>query len=103
MNADPPSSRIPTLDQRAVVPAHVVQRQFAEETVVLNLNTGQYHGLNATGGAMFEALAAAPTVRAAVAKLAERYGRLEHEIEPDVIEFVDQIVERDLVTLELPP
>ena len=36
--------------QRLVVrvPEHVVYRDFAEQTVVLNLRTGRYHGLNET-------------------------------------------------------
>ena len=42
------------LDAHASVPQHVVYRRFAAETVVLNLETGTYHGLNATGARMLE-------------------------------------------------
>ena len=38
------------------VPANVVYRPFPAETVVLNLDTGTYHGLNNTGGRMLELL-----------------------------------------------
>lgn len=34
------------LDSQARVPRHVVYRDFVNETVVLNLETGTYHGLN---------------------------------------------------------
>ena len=34
------------------VPAHVAQREFADETVALNLETGRYHGLNSTASRM---------------------------------------------------
>ena len=47
------------------VPEHVVYRDFAEQTVALNLHTGRYHGLNETSAEMLEALREAPTVAAA--------------------------------------
>ena len=52
------------------VPAHAVYRAFPSETVVLNLNTGRYHGLNVTAGRMMEVLDASPCVREAVGRLA---------------------------------
>ena len=36
------------------VPDHVVYRDFAEQTVALNLHTGRYHGLNETSAEMLE-------------------------------------------------
>ena len=47
------------LASRARLPQHVVHRSFVAETVVLNLRTGKYHGLNPTAGRMLEALDAA--------------------------------------------
>ena len=47
------------------VPEHVVYRDFAEQTVALNLQTGRYHGLNETAVTMLDALREAPTVAAA--------------------------------------
>lgn len=41
---------------RARVPEHVVHRDFQEETVVPNLETGQYHALNPTARRMLAAL-----------------------------------------------
>ena len=41
---------------KVTVPQHVVYRSFPTETVVLNLNTGKYHGLNATAGRMLDEL-----------------------------------------------
>jgi hypothetical protein len=62
------------------VPEHVVYRDFAEQTVALNLQTGRYHGLNPTAAAMVDALREAPNVAAA----AERLGP-EWDVEPDVL------------------
>jgi len=52
------------------VPEHVVYRDFAEQTVALNLETGRYHGLNPTAAAMVDALRDAPTIAAAAERLA---------------------------------
>ena len=42
--------------QRVTIPQHVVFRTFVEETIVLNLESGRYHGLNRTAGRMLELL-----------------------------------------------
>ena len=65
----------------ARVPAHVVYRMFAQETVVLNLNTGRYHGLNPTAGTMLTALERHATVGEAAAWLAAHYEQPLEEIE----------------------
>src|SRR3954454_1637552 len=54
MNDDAPEARM--LDAVVEISDHVVHRSFEEETLLLNLETGQYHGLNETGGRMLELL-----------------------------------------------
>jgi coenzyme PQQ synthesis protein D (PqqD) len=95
--ARPPLESI--LAARAVVPGHVVYRGFVHETVVLNLETGQYHGLNPSGGAMLESLERAATVREAATALAGRYGRPPNEIEQDIYEFCLHLLDRGLIEL----
>ncbi len=82
------------------VPQHVVHRSFPAETVVLNLQTGTYHGLNPTGGAMFEALERAHGVRAAAALMAERFSRPRDEIEQDLCELCEALHERGLIEID---
>lgn len=84
------------------VPEHVVHRQFAEETVVLNLKTGYYHGLNVVGGRMIDALRSAPTVATAAEELAKHFEQPLEVIEADLSEFCQALVERDLLELQLP-
>jgi hypothetical protein len=92
--------RATVLQQRARVPQHVVHRQFAEETVVLNLQTGYYHGLNVTGGRMMDELGSAPTVRAAAKRLAEEYNQPLELIEEDLVEFCIALAELGLLELD---
>lgn len=81
------------------VPEHVVYRAFVKETVVLNLKTGKYHGLNPTGGRMLEVLTKAESIGAATAELAAEYGQSQDQVERDVLSFCDDLVERGLIEL----
>lgn len=88
------------LDATVTVPDHVVYRAFEAETLLLNLESGQYHGLNGTGGRMLEMLKeSGGTVRDTVRALAEEYGVDGEEIEPDMAEFCRALVDRGLVEL----
>jgi hypothetical protein len=85
------------LDARLRVPQQVVYRPFAAETVVLNLETGQYHGLNPSGGRMLEVLDQSSTVREAAVRLADEFGVAQEEIERDLVEFCADLIERRLI------
>ena len=87
------------LSARPSVPDHVVYREFVNETVVLNLETGTYHGLNPSGGKMLETLGTAATVREAAVNLAAYYGRPLSEIEDDLYEFCINLCDHGLVEL----
>jgi hypothetical protein len=77
----------------------VVHRDFPAQTVVLNLETGKYHGLNPTAGVMLTSLEQAPTVAAAARLIADRYRRPQAEVERDLLALCTQLLERGLVEL----
>jgi len=85
------------LNARARLPQHVVHRSFVAETVVLNLRTGKYHGLNPTAGRMLDALEASPTVGAAVPELAGEYGLEQERIQSDLLTLTRGLLERGLI------
>jgi len=85
------------LAARARLPQHVVHRSFVAETVVLNLRTGKYHGLNTSAGRMLDALEVAPTVGAAVPELAEQYGLEREQIQRDLLELTRGLLQRGLI------
>lgn len=87
------------LDAAVRVPDNVVYREFAHETVLLNLDTGQYHGVNRTGARMLEALQNADSVRAAVRELSEQFGEPAERIETDVSGFCRNLIERGLIAV----
>lgn len=91
------------LASKITVPQHVVYRSFPSETVVLNLQTGRYHGLNATAGAMLEALERAACVRDAAVAVASDYEQPEAVIEHDMCALCRVLLERGLVELDVRP
>jgi PqqD family protein of HPr-rel-A system len=95
--ATPPTGDL--LAARLRLPQHVVHRSFVAETVVLNLNTGQYHGLNRTAGRMLDALQQAPSAGAIVPELAREYGVQAAQIETDLVELCQGLLERGLIEI----
>lgn len=89
----------PTPDSRARVPQHVVYRPFVNETVVLNLETGKYHGLNPTAGRMLETIEREATLHDAAVRLAAEYELPIEEIERDLLELCRTLAERGLIEL----
>jgi Coenzyme PQQ synthesis protein D (PqqD) len=85
------------LDSQLRLPDHVVHRSFGSETVVLNLKTGKYHGLNPTAGRMLDVLADAPSVSEAATALADEYGEDRTEVETDLLEFCRDLLDRELM------
>jgi hypothetical protein len=87
---------------KVVVPQNVVFRRFPAETVVLNLQTGKYHGLNPTAGRVLEALAESATVGEAVEALAAEYDRPAAGVEKDVRDLCQALLDRGLIETEDP-
>lgn len=88
------------LNATARIPSDVVYRDFMHETVMLNLGTGKYHGLNPTGGRMLRVLESTPHLRAAARVLADDYGQPLERVERDLCTFCLKLEERGLIALE---
>jgi hypothetical protein len=77
----------------------VVHRSFVAETVVLNLKTGKYHGLNATAGEILDSLERGQTPREAAELIAQEYGRDPGEVQADVVSLCRGLLERRLIEI----
>jgi hypothetical protein len=87
------------LRSRVVLPEHVFRRDFPEETVALNLQSGRYHGLNAVAAHMLKAAAEADTVGDAVPSLAAHFEQPEDVIRRDLAQLCRDLEARGLVEL----
>lgn len=81
----------------ARIPDHVVFRSFPVETVVLNLDTGRYHGLNPIAGRMLEALEKASSLADAAALLAAEYEQPAAAVEADLHRLCGDLAARGLI------
>lgn len=85
---------------RIRIPQAVVYRAFVQETVVLNLDTGRYHGLNPVGGRMLEAIDKVGLISDAAPMLAAEYARPVAEVEADIYDFCTALIERGLLVAD---
>jgi coenzyme PQQ synthesis protein D (PqqD) len=83
----------------ARIPDHVVYRPFPHETVVLNLQTGKYHGLNPTAGRMLELLERGLSVRQTAEVVADEFQRSVEEVERDLKTLCADLDARGLIEL----
>lgn len=84
---------------RVVVPAHVLIRHLDGESVLLNLETEEYFGLDATGTRIWEVATRSASLEAAYATLVQEF-----EVEPDVLranlaELMARLIENGLLKL----
>jgi Coenzyme PQQ synthesis protein D (PqqD) len=96
------SSAAPSLDVRLMgasvrVPDHVVYRAFPAETVILNLETGTYHGLNKTGGRMLESLDRLARVKSVAEELANEFDAPLARIQTDLCRLCQELLDRGLI------
>jgi hypothetical protein len=90
----------PLLSATVSVPDSVVFRDFPSETVVLNLDTGKYHGLNPIAGEMLRTLEEGATVQAAAQQIAERHEVEVDRVQADICALCEQLAERGLIAIE---
>jgi hypothetical protein len=77
----------------------VVARELAESdgAVLLNLETGAYHGLNPTGLATWDSIDGVRTLTQLAEAVRARFPDAPDTLRTDVMRFVESALERDLV------
>jgi hypothetical protein len=86
-----------TLRDRVSAPAHVLVRFLDRESVLLNLETEQYFGLDETGTRMWQLVTASPNIDAAYQDLLAEF-----DVEPELLrdnltELLGRLVENGLL------
>jgi hypothetical protein len=84
---------------RAVVPQHVIFRPFSSEMVLLNIETGLYHGMDEVGSRCFEALRASDTLEAALEALTKEYEGPQGRIRGDLVGYCSELLAHGLIEL----
>ena len=83
-----------------VIPQHVVFRAFAAETIMLNLQTGTYHGLNPTAGTMLETLQRHEVIADAAAVITTHFSADAEVVESDLLTLCSGLIKRGLLVVK---
>jgi hypothetical protein len=87
------------LKGKVSIPDGVLVRELQGESVLLNLNTESYFGLDDVGTRMWAALAGSPSVQAAYEMLLAEYEVDAARLRADLHGFIEKLKEMGLIEL----
>ena len=82
-----------------MVPQQVVHRTLASETVLLNIQTGHYYGMDDSGGRFFEVLRESESVASAVDSLTREFDAPVEQIREDMLRYCRELLGHGLIEL----
>lgn len=84
-------------DTKLSIPPQVMSRLVGDETVLLDLSSGLYFGLDGVGKRIWESLTEGQSLGDAAAVIVAEYEVDESQAQADVVEFVSDLVARGLL------
>lgn len=85
-----------TSDTMVAAAAETVSTELDGERVLLNIETGMYHGMNAVGADIFKLLEQPTSVAELSKAISDRYDVDQERAETDVRTFLDSLLEAEL-------
>jgi len=89
-----------TLTMRAVVPTDVLVQELQGESVLLNVKSGRYFGLDEVGTRMWNVLTTAASLQAASETLLAEYDVDAERLQRDLHSLVEKLVEHGLMKVQ---
>ena len=86
-----------TLEDRVVIPENVIAREVDGETVLLNLDTGIYFGLDGVGTAIWRAIQAHASLQEAAAAVEHEYDVDPAVLHADLLRLISQMLAKGLL------
>lgn len=86
-----------TRNARLKIPEPVMTRQVGDETVLLNLESGTYFGLDPVGSRFLELLQAESVLAVIIARMLEEFEVTEAQLEDDLLRLVDEMLASGLL------
>ena len=87
------------LTDRVSIPAQVMARQVGEETVILDLGSGTYFGLDAVGARMWQGLSEGQTLAEICTALLAEYEVSPEELERDLLSLAEELRAKQLISV----
>ena len=92
--------RLISFADRAAIPANVLIRFLDQESVLLNLNTERYFGLDSVGTRMWQLVTSAPTIESAYCQLIEEFDADPETLRSDLSDLLNHLVENGLIAMQ---
>jgi Coenzyme PQQ synthesis protein D (PqqD) len=89
-----------SFDQRISIPADVLISNVEDESVILNLDSERYFGLDEVGTRFMSLLTTSSTIQAAYEVLVEEYDVDEAVLRRDLAELLEKLLEQGLVKVD---
>jgi len=89
-----------SFDDRVSVPSNVLVRVLDQESVLLNLNTERYFGLDAVGTRMWHLVTSAPSVESACAQLMDEFDVNPQILRSNLSDLLDHLNENGLIHVQ---
>lgn len=89
-----------SFSQRIVARPDIMIRTVGEESVILNLKTELYLGLNPVGTQIWAALTESPSIQQAYERILDAFDVGDEELRRDLEEFIGKLLEYQLVEVK---
>ncbi|MBE0621759.1 MAG: PqqD family protein [Burkholderiales bacterium] len=86
------------LADKVTIPAQVMARQVGEETVILDLASGTYFGLDPVGARIWQLLSDGKTLAEICAAMLAEYDVSSEDIERDVLSLAQELQSKQLIS-----
>lgn len=87
-------------EKRISIPDGVLVQELQGESVLLNVNTENYYGLDEVGTRMWAVLSEAPSIADAIDTLLDEYEVERATLESDVSDLLIELLEKKLIVLD---
>ena len=88
-----------SFESKVTVPEQVLVSELACESVLLNLQSAQYHGLNDVGTRFWRRLTSSDSIQDAYEELLREFDVAPETLRTDLVELVEMLRERGLVNV----
>ncbi len=93
-----------SFEKRVLVPENILFRELEGESVILNIDSESYLGLDDVGTRMWAALTVSDSIQAAFETLQHEYDVKSDVLRTDIIDLLEKLIENGLVrVVDAPP
>ncbi len=86
------------LTDKVIIPAQVMARRVGEETVILDLASGTYFGLDPVGARIWQLLSEGKTLAEICVVMLAEYDVSSEDIERDVLSLAEELHAKQLIS-----